>query len=77
MRKTDHKMGAFIVCLQGEEAVFQQQSLKLKAGSQKKKGSKTLAVQKQIGNLSALFSNNEIDRVELLDRLSLLVASRK
>jgi hypothetical protein len=57
--------------LQGEAVIFRQQCLKLKASSQKTKAPETLGMQKQIGNLSALFSNNEIDRVELLDRLTI------
>ncbi len=75
--KTHPKMEAFIACLQVEEAVFQQQSVKLKAGSQKKKRSKTLGMQKQIDHLGNRFYNDQIDRVELLDGLSLLVASKK
>jgi hypothetical protein len=52
MNKNHPKMVSFIACLQVEEAIFQQQSLKLKTGSQKKKGSKTLAMEKQIDNLT-------------------------
>jgi hypothetical protein len=60
-----------------KKSSIRQKSLKLKAGSQKKKAPKTLAMQKQIDNLSNRFYNNEIDRVEMLDGLSLLVASKK
>jgi hypothetical protein len=52
------------------------QSVKLKAGLQKRKASKTLALQKSIDNLSTRFYNDDIDRAELLDGLSLLVASK-
>jgi hypothetical protein len=38
---------SFIACLQVEGAIFRKQSLKLKAGSQKKKGSNTLVMEKQ------------------------------
>jgi hypothetical protein len=49
---TNHpKMWAFIACIQGEEVIFRQQSLKLEAGSQKKKMPKKLAMQEQIDNL--------------------------
>ena len=77
MNKTHPNMWAFIACLQAEEVIFQQQSLKFKAGSQQKKAPKVLAMQKQIENLGTRFCNGEIDRVELLEGLSLLVASKK
>jgi hypothetical protein len=70
-------MWAFIACLQAEEVIFRQQYFKLKAGSQKKKAPRTLAMQKQIDTLGTRFYNDEIDRAELLDGLSLLVASKK
>ena len=60
-----------------DDYVFQQQSLKFKAGSQQKKAPKVLAMQKQIENLSTRFCNGEIDLAELLEGLSLLVASKK
>jgi hypothetical protein len=62
-------MWAFIACFQGEEVIFRQLSLKLKAGSQKTKAPKTLAVQEQIKNLGTRFYNNDIDHIELLDGL--------
>jgi len=67
---------SLIACLQAGEVILRQQHLKLKASSQKKKASKMLAMQKQIDNLSVRFSSDEIDRVELLNRLSLLVAQK-
>jgi hypothetical protein len=70
-------MWAFIACLQAEEVIFRQQSLKLKAGAQKKTVLKTLTMQKHIDNLNTRFNNNDIDRAELLEGLSLLVASKK
>jgi hypothetical protein len=70
-------MWAFIGCLQTEEVIFRQRSLKHKAGAQKKLVLKTLAIQKQIDNLSTRFYNDDIDRAGLLDGLSLLVASKK
>lgn len=70
-------MWAFITCLQGEEVVFRQQSLKLKVGIQKKKAPKTLVMQARIDELATRFSNDDIDRTELLEGLSLLVAQKK
>jgi hypothetical protein len=49
----------------------------LKASAQKKTVLKTLAMQKEIDNLSTRFYNDDIDRAELLGGLSLLVASKK
>jgi hypothetical protein len=63
-------MWALIPCLQAEEVIFQKQYLKLKAGSQKKKAPRTLAMQKQIDNLGTRFYNSDIDRAELLDGLA-------
>ena len=77
MNKTHPNMWAFIACLQAEEVIFRQQYLKLRAGSQQKKAPRTLAMQKQIDNLGARFDNGDIDRAELLEGLSLLVASKK
>ncbi|CAF1166798.1 unnamed protein product [Adineta ricciae] len=77
MNKTHPNMWAFIACLQAEEVIFRQLFLKFKAGAQKKIMLKTLTMQKHIDNLNTRFNNNEIDRVELLDGLSLLVASKK
>jgi hypothetical protein len=70
-------MWAFITCLQGEEVVFRQQSLKLKVGIQKKKAPKNLVMQARIDELATRFSNDDIDRTELLEGLSLLVAQKK
>ncbi|CAF1532350.1 unnamed protein product [Adineta ricciae] len=77
MNKTHPNMWAFIACLQAEEVIFRQVFLKFKAGAQKKIMLNTLTMQKHIDNLNTRFNNNEIDRVELLDGLSLLAASKK
>jgi hypothetical protein len=53
------------------------QSLKLKAGAQKKMALKTLAMQKQIDNLGTRFYSDDNDHAELLERLSLLIAAKK
>ena len=62
MNHTHPNMWALIACLQAEEVIFGQQSLKLKARSQQKKASKTLAMQKRIDNLGTCFCNGDIDR---------------
>jgi hypothetical protein len=79
MNKSYPKMRAFIACFPAKEIIFRQQSLKLKAGAVKKKMLKILTMQKQIDNLGTHFYNeeNDIGRAELLDRLSLLAASKK
>ncbi len=46
-------------------------------GLTEKKRLKTLAMQKQIEDLTARFYNKEIDGIELLNELSILVASKK
>jgi hypothetical protein len=77
MNKTHPNMWAFIAILQAEEVIFRQQNLKLKAGAQKKTVLKTWATQKQLDNLNIRFCNDDIDRAELLEGLSHLVASKK
>jgi hypothetical protein len=77
MNKTHPNLWAFITCLQAEEVIFRQQSLKLRAGAQKKTALKTLSMQRQIDNLKTRFHSGAIDRTELLTGLSLLVASKK
>ena len=68
---------AFIACIKNEEVVFQQQVLKTQAGAQKRKAPKTLAIQNRLDTLKERFNRDEIDRIEYLDGLSLLVASKK
>jgi len=57
--------------------VINETTFKLEAGSQNKNAPKTLAMQEQIDNLGTRFYNDDIDRTELLEGLSLLVASKK
>jgi hypothetical protein len=64
---------SLIACLQAKDVILPKQSLKLKAGSQKKKAPKTLAIRKQIDNLSVRFSSDGIDRIELLNTFSLFL----
>jgi hypothetical protein len=51
-----------------------QQLLKLKAGGQKQKSKKTLAMQQHLENLAKRFEGKDIDLEEYLEGLSLLVA---
>ena len=67
-------MWAFVTCLQNEEVHFRQQVLKVLTGTQKMK---TLALQAKINTLAKRFEDDEIDRAEHLEGLSLLVASKK
>ena len=66
----------FIECLK-KEVVFQQQALKLLGGSQKKKSNKALALQVRLNTLNTRFDNDEIDRQQYLEGLSLAVRSRE
>ena len=77
MVRSHPNIWAFIECLMKEDIVFQQQLLKAKAGGQKVKAKKTLSMQKQIDTLRTRFGDNEIDRKEYLEGLSLLVAIKK
>ena len=67
-------MWAFVTYLQNEEVHFRQQVLKVLTGTQKMK---TLALQTKINTLGKRFEDDEIDRAEHLEGLSLLVASKK
>ena len=67
-------MWAFVICLQNEEVHFRQQVLKVLTGTQKMK---TLALQAKINTLAKRIEDDEIDRAEHLEGLSLLVASKK
>ena len=67
-------MWAFVTCLQNEAVHFRQQVLKVLTGTQKMK---TLALQAKINTLAKRFEDDEIDRAEHLEGLSLLVASKK
>ena len=67
-------MWAFVTCLQNEEVHFRQQVLKVLTGTQKMK---TLALQAKMNTLAKRFQDDEIDRAEHLEGLSLLVASKK
>jgi hypothetical protein len=77
MSKAHHNMLTLIACLQGEGVIFRQQSLELKAGWQKVKAPKTLAMQEYIDNSDTCFYNDDINRPELLEELSLMMASKK
>ena len=67
-------MWAFVTCLQNEEVHFRQQVLKVLTSTQKMK---TLALQAKINTLAKRIEDDEIDRAEHLEGLSLLVASKK
>ena len=67
-------MWPFVTCLQNEEVHFRQQVLKVLTGTQKMK---TLALQAKMNTLAKPFEDDEIDRAEHLEGLSLLVASKK
>ena len=67
-------MWAFVTCLQNEEVHFRQQVLKVLTGTQKMK---TLALQAKINILAKRIEDDEIDRAEHLEGLSLLEASKK
>ena len=67
-------MWAFVTCLQNEEVHFRQQVLKVLTDTQKMK---TLALQAKINTHAIRIEDDEIDRAEHLEGLSLLVASKK
>ncbi len=77
MNRCHPNMWAFVTCLQNEEVHFRQQVLKVLTGAQKTKTKKTLALQAKINTLAKRFEDDEIDRAEYLEGLSLLVASKK
>jgi hypothetical protein len=54
-----------------------QQVLKVLTGTQKMKTKKTLTLQAKINTRAKRFEDDEIDRTEHLEGLSLLVASKK
>ena len=76
-RKSHHNVCSFIKTLKKEEVVFEQQALKILGGSQKKKTKKVLGLQVRLNILSDRFYNDEIDRKQYLDGLSLVVAEKK
>ena len=67
-------MWTFVTCLQNEEVHFRQQVLKVLTGAKKMK---TLALQAKINTLVKRIKDDEIDRAEHLEGLSLLVARKK
>ena len=70
-------MWTFVTFLQNEEVHFRQQVRKVLMGTQKMKTKKTLALQAKINTLAKRFEDDEIDRAEHLEELSLMVASKK
>ena len=75
--KSHPNVWSFIETLKKEEVVFEQQVLKVLAGGQRKKTKKVLALQVRLNVLSARFDNDEIDRKQYLEGLSLFVAEKK
>jgi len=75
--KSHPNVWSFIETLKKEEVVFEQQVLKVLGGGQRKKTKKVLALQVRLNVLSDRFDNDEIDRKQYLDGLSLFVAEKK
>ena len=76
MNTCHSNLWVFVTCLKNEEVHFRQQVLKVLTGAQETKTKKTLALQAKINTLVKRFEDDEIDRAEYLEGLSLLVASK-
>ncbi|CAF1131685.1 unnamed protein product [Rotaria sordida] len=75
IQKSHPNIWSFIKCLQGEEARFRHMLLRINVGAQRRrKIVSTNAIQQRINTLNECYTNNEIDRNQLLDGLSLIVA---
>jgi hypothetical protein len=68
---------SFIESLKKEEVVSRQLMLKFNSGDQKKKAKAILDIEVRLKTLSIRFENNEIDRKQYLEGLSLFVANKK
>ncbi|CAF3610022.1 unnamed protein product [Rotaria sordida] len=76
IQKSHPNIWSFIKCLQGEEARFRHMLLRINVGAQRRrKIVSTNAIQQRINTLNECYTNNEIDRNQLLDGLSLIVAN--
>ena len=67
----------FIETLKKEEVVFRQPMVKFSWGDQKKKIKAILALEVRIKTLGTQFENDEINRKQYLEGLSLFVANKK
>ena len=67
----------FIETLQKQEAVFRQLMIKFSCGEQKKKTKAVLALESRLKALGTRFENDEIDRKQYLEGLSMFVANKK
>jgi hypothetical protein len=66
----------FIESLKKEEVVSRQLMLKCSCGNQKKKSKAILALEVRLKTLGTRFKNDEIDRKQYLEGLSMFVANK-
>ena len=67
----------FIETLKKEEVVSRQLMIKFSCGEQKKKTKAVLALESRLKALGTRFENDEIDRKQYLEGLSMFVANKK
>ena len=67
----------FIETLKKEEVIFRQLMIKFSCGEQKKKIKAVLALEFRLKTLGTRFENDEIDRKQYLEGLSMFVANKK
>ena len=67
----------FIETLKKEEVIFRQLMIKFSCGEQKKKTKAVLALEFRLKTLGTRFENDEIDRKQYLEGLSMFVANKK